>query len=128
MDAAVEPEGDVVAGRLLAMGMQGQDLPVGPRHERLAVTLVHLTNLPQTLTMDVTGPDGRSDQVSTGPFLYVFPGARPTVSFADPPEGDWWVSVWLGGTGVLADYEVHWCADSSAAPGPQDNLACHRNR
>ena len=82
--------------------------------------------LPGTLTMNVTGPDGRTDQVSTSPFLYVFPGTRSTVSFAEPTPGDWTVRVTIGGTGAVGEYEVHWCADSHDAPGSQDNVACQR--
>lgn len=125
-DEAVAPEGAILSGQATATAPAQLAFQVGPGHERLAVAIVMATALPGTLTLNVTGPDGRTDQVSTSPFLYVFPGTRSTVSFAEPTPGDWAVRVQVGGNGAVADYEVHWCADSAANPGSQDNVACQR--
>jgi hypothetical protein len=96
-------------------------------HSRLAVTLVLLSNLPEdSLELNVTGPSTKGQQVDTAPFLYVYPGANPTLSFGEPAAGAWAAHVRLA-SGAAADYEVHWCADDQAMPGPSDNLACHRD-
>jgi hypothetical protein len=98
-----------------------------PGHGRLAATLVLTSNLPQTrLALNVSGPDGQSTEVDASPILYAFPGQRPTVAFALPATGDWTAVVRLD-SGASADYEVHWCADDTSSPGPQDNLACQRD-
>ena len=104
-----------------------QPMPVGAAgHQRLSVVLVLASNVPQSsIGLNVTGPDGRTDEVRTGPTLYVLPGGRPGVSFSAPTPGEWEARVELR-NGAAADYEVHWCADDAAAPGPQDNLACQR--
>jgi hypothetical protein len=123
---ATEPESGVLAGRLTATGTSNTQ-PVGiaaEGHSRLVFVLVLVSNLPDTdLSLNVTGPAGRTAEVDTGPLLYALPGTKPAVSFAAPETGDWQAVIELDG-GVAADYEVHWCADSPEAPGPADNLAC----
>jgi hypothetical protein len=95
-------------------------------HSRLAVTLVLLSNLPEdSLELNVTGPSTKGQEVDTAPFLYVYAGANPTLSFDGPAVGAWEAHVRLA-SGAAADYEVHWCADDADAAGPSDNLACHR--
>ena len=94
-------------------------------HERLAVTLVMTTNLPQNvMSVNVTGPGSPGEAARTSPFLYVFPGANPTVSFGEPQPGTWTVNLRLN-SGALADYELHWCADDATHMGPAGNKACH---
>lgn len=124
------PEAGILTGTLSATTEEEAVLPISVSaagHGRLAATLVLTSNLPQTsLGLNVSGPDGQSTEVRTGPTLYVLPGGKPTMSFADPEVGDWAARVELR-SGASADYEVHWCADHEDAPGPQDNLACHRD-
>jgi hypothetical protein len=125
----VAPEADVVTGQLTALASEvAVPIPVAVEgHGRLAVALVLNTNLPTTsLAFEVSGPDGRSSGGDTQPFLYVFPGIAPVVSFSQPPAGEWTATVRLD-SGVVADFEVHWCADHAGAPGPQDNRACQRD-
>lgn len=126
--ATIEPESGILAGTLTATDpLADQPIVVASGHGRFAVTLVLIDNLPETsLGLNLTGPDGRSDEVRTSPTLYAFPGLRPTMSFADPMAGAWASIVELR-SGASADYEVHWCADDAANPGPQDNLACQRD-
>jgi hypothetical protein len=111
-----------------AMPESAQAFTLGDRTDgRLAVTLVLRSNLPEdTLELNVTGPSTAGQQVETSPFLYVYPGANPTLSFDRPAAGEWTARVRLA-SGAVADYELHWCADSDAARGPADNLACHRS-
>lgn len=126
--AAPAAESGILSGTLTAVGSStSQPMAVAKAgHERLSTVLVLTSNLPQSnLGLNVTGPDGRTDEVRTGPTLYVLPGGRPAMSFAAPTVGDWVAMVELR-SGASADYEVHWCADDAAAPGPQDNLACQR--
>lgn len=121
-------ESGILSGRLTAVGSStSQPIGLGAAgHGRLSAALVLTSNVPQTsLGLNVSGPDGRSDEVRTGPTLYVLPGGHPAVSFGSPPVGEWTALVELR-SGGAADYEVHWCADDAAAPGPQGNLACHR--
>lgn len=128
-DAAADvpaPEAGIAAGQVNRLSQVSIPFGVGAGHGRLAVTLVLASSVASSLSMNVTGPD-RSADVDTGPFLYVFPGTRPTVSFAQPEAGEWTATVTLEGNGVAADYEVHWCADASERPGPQGNLACQRS-
>ncbi|MHB1261214.1 MAG: hypothetical protein ACYC2H_05810 [Thermoplasmatota archaeon] len=126
--SATEPDSGIVADDLSV----GADravitLPDVAGHSRLAFVLVLTNNLPQTtVALNVTGPDGRSNEVRTGPTLYALPGMRPSFSFADPGAGEWMATVELR-SGATAGYEVHWCADDEAMPGPQDNLACQRD-
>lgn len=127
--AAPAPEAGIVTGRLTAAAAaQAVEMPVERAgHGRLAVTLVMATSAPENeMTVAVAGPDGRSAEGSTAPFLYVFPGTRPSMSFADPAVGTWTADVELAG-GAAADFELHWCADSAAAKGPSSNLACQRH-
>jgi hypothetical protein len=123
-----QAEAGILSGTLTAVGSSTSQ-PIDIRtagHQRLSAMLVLTSNLPQTsIGLNVSGPDGRSDEVRTGPTLYVLPGGHPAVSFGDPTVGDWTATVELR-SGARADYEVHWCADDVAAPGPQDNLACQR--
>lgn len=120
-----EPEHTIVAGRLLPDMPQDLAFEVPAGHQRLAVALV-LADGPGSVAMNVTGPDGRWDRVSTGPFLYVLPGTSPTATFQLPAPGSWSAEVELTGTST-AQYEVHFCADSAERPGPQTNRACHRD-
>ena len=122
-----EPQHEILAGQAIPAGFNVHLIDIAEGHERLAVTLVMVTASPGSLAMNVTAPEGRWDRVSTGPFLYVFPGTRPTVSFLHPETGAWSATVEPVGTSAPKDYEVHFCADSAARPGPQDNLACHRD-
>lgn len=129
--AAVVPsaEAGIERGQLTAAA-DGHDHEMAVKaggHSRLAVTLVLKTNLPENaLQLNVTGPSTAGQQADTAPFLYVYPGANPTLSFDRPAAGAWTAHVRLT-SGSTADYEVHWCADDQDAPGPQDNLACHRS-
>ena len=126
--AAPAAESGILSGRLTAVGSSSsQPIEVGTAgHGRLSAVLLLTSNLPQTsLALNVSGPDGRSDEVRTGPTLYVLPGGHPAVSFAAPTVGGWTALVELR-NGASADYEVHWCADDADAPGPQGNLACRR--
>jgi hypothetical protein len=122
-------EAGIERGQLTAAA-DGRDHEVAVKaggHSRLAVTLVLKSNLPENeVRLNVTGPSTAGQQVETAPFLYVYPGANPTLSFAEPAAGSWTAHVRLT-SGSTADYEVHWCADDETAPGPQDNLACHRS-
>lgn len=129
-DAATSPaaEAGIVTGRLTAAAAaQTVEMPVERAgHGRLAVTLVMATNLPENeMTVQVNGPDGRGGEGSTAPFLYAFPGTRPSMSFGDPAVGTWTADVELA-SGAAADFELHWCADSADAKGPASNLACQR--
>jgi hypothetical protein len=127
--AGAEAESGILTGRLTATGTSNtQAISIATEgHARLAAVLVLVSNLPDTdLSMNVTGPAGRTAEVDTGPLLYALPGTRPAVSFADPEAGDWQAVLTLEG-GVAADYEVHWCADSLDSAGPSDNLACQRD-
>ena len=40
--------------------------------------------------------------------------------------GDWTVHPSLR-SGAVAQYELDWCADSAAHPGPAENKACHHS-
>lgn len=126
--AAVEPASGIAADDLsVAADSAVITLPDVSGQSRLAFVLVLTDNLPQTtVALNVTGPDGRSDEVRTGPTLYALPGMRPALSFADPGAGEWVATVELR-SGAAAGYEVHWCADDETRPGPQDNLACQRD-
>jgi hypothetical protein len=125
MDMA-EPESDIVTGTLTALATS-VDLPIPLKHsghERLSVALSMAQPVPDSrLKFSVNGPGGESAGGATAPFLYVFPGTRPTVAFDHPVAGDWTVRVEL--SGATADYVVHWCADDAAMPGPASNDACH---
>jgi hypothetical protein len=128
-DAAAPPaaEAGIVTGRLTAAASQASIyIPVKVAgHGRLAIALVLATNLPEnSLDVQVSGPGDRAAAGETSPFLYVFPGTRPTLSFGDPPVGTWTADVTLS-SGTLADYELHWCADDQDAQGPASNFACH---
>lgn len=119
----------MVRGRLTAAASTvSVEIPIDAAgHGRLAILLTMTTNLPQNrLTVAVAGPDDRVAETGTSPILYVFPGTRPVVSFATPPTGAWTAEVRLA-SGAAADFELHWCADSQDAPGPQANLACQRS-
>jgi hypothetical protein len=125
---AAEPESGILTGRLTATGTSNtQPIAItSTGHSRLAIVLVLSSNLPESeVSLNVTGPAGRSAEVDAGPLLYALPGNRPAISFAAPETGDWPALIELEG-GVAADYEVHWCADSLARPGPSGNLACQR--
>lgn len=126
---APEAEAGIERGQLTA-AEAAADHPIAladAGHSRLAVTLVLLSNLPEnTLELNVTGPSTQGQEVDTSPFLYIYPGANPTLSFEQPAAGAWTAHVRLA-SGATADYEVHWCADDQAAAGPSDNLACHRS-
>lgn len=124
-----EPESGILTGRLTATGTSNtQPIAISsPAHSRLAVVLVLASNLPESaISLNVTGPAGRSAEVDTGPLLYALPGNRPAISFATPETGEWPARIELEG-GVAADYEVHWCADSMDRAGPAGNLACQRS-
>jgi hypothetical protein len=127
--AGPAPEAMVETGRVTA-AMPSKDVTIPIKtagHGRLAVTLVMLSNFPDnTLSVNVTGPKAQGVEVRTSPFLYVFPGANPTVSFDHPQTGDWTAHVKLS-SGAAADYEVHWCADDEAPMGPPANRACHHS-
>jgi predicted small secreted protein len=124
---APEPFHDILAGTLTA-ATPSVDLAVdvpGEGHGRLAFTLVMVQPVPQSsLSLLVAGPSGQEADGRTSPFLYAFPGTRPTMSFASPEAGSWSLRVEL--SGATADYEVHVCADDAAAHGPESNLACQR--
>jgi len=124
----VEPESGIVADDVsVAADRAVITLPDVAGHARLAFVLVLTDNLPQTtVALNVTGPDGRSSEVRTGPTLYALPGMKPALSFEDPGAGAWVATVELR-SGATAGYEVHWCADGESNPGPQDNLACQRD-
>lgn len=128
-DAGVAPEPfhDILAGTLTAATSTAEltvDVPDGG-HGRLAFTLVMGQPVPQSsLTATITGPSGQEADGHTSPFLYAFPGTRPTMSFANPEPGAWTVQVEL--SGATADYEVHVCADDASAHGPESNFACQR--
>jgi hypothetical protein len=127
--APVEVESGIHEGQVTALQPEVVlELPVEKEgHGRLAVALVLNTNLPATsLAFEVSGPGGRTSGGDTQPFLYVFPGIAPVVSFSLPPAGDWTATVRLD-SGALADYELHWCADSVSMLGPQDNRACQQD-
>ncbi len=126
--SSAEPESGIATGDLsLTADLATFVLPDVAGRARLAFVLVLTDNLPQTtVALNVTGPDGRSDEVRTGPTLYALPGMKPSVSFAEPGPGEWVATVELR-SGASAGYEVHWCADDEAHPGPQDNLACQRD-
>lgn len=128
-DGEVAAESGVLSGSLTAVGSStSQPIAItAAGHGRLSAVLFLTSNLPQSnLALNVSGPDGRSDEVRTGPTLYVLPGGHPAVSFGAPTVGEWTARVELRG-GASADYEVHWCADAAAAPGPQANAACQRD-
>lgn len=124
---AVEPQGGVVTGRVTAAQAETSvPLAVAGGHGRLAVVLVLTSNLPDdALTLNVSGPGGRATQVRVSPELYVLPSNNPTIAFDGPAGGDWTAKVRLA-SGAVADYEVSWCADDAAHPGPASNKACHR--
>lgn len=123
------PEARMESGRLSAAEPNAEHI-VGIQadgHSRFAVTLVLRTSLPENeLRLNVTGPSTPGREVDTSPFLYVYPGANPTLSFAQPASGEWTARVHLA-SGSTAAYEVHWCADGADRPGPAGNLACHRS-
>lgn len=126
---AAEPgsEGAVLTGRVTAAQPEvSLPLAVQAGHQRLAVVLVLTTNLPaDALSLNVSGPGGRQTQVRVSPELYVLPSNNPTIAFDSPAGGDWTAKVRLA-SGAVADYEVSWCADDAAHPGPATNKACHR--
>ncbi|HUR25579.1 MAG TPA: hypothetical protein VM327_06155 [Candidatus Thermoplasmatota archaeon] len=126
--SGVVPESGILSGTLTAAGSStSQPIEIAVEgHQQLTVVLLLTSNVPQTnVGLNVTGPDGRSDEVDTGPILFVMAGNHPAVSFGAPMVGEWTAMVELQ-SGASADYEVHWCADGAASPGPQDNLACQR--
>lgn len=128
-DASTAAESGVLTGQVTALGTTASQAIAlhSLGHERLAVILVLVSNVPETsLVLNVTGPAGRSAEVSTGPLLYALPGNRPAMAFNLPEVGDWTASVQLE-SGASADYEVHWCADDATTVGPADNLACQRD-
>jgi hypothetical protein len=127
LPAEVDAEAGVFTGTLGTV-REGVGLAqIKEGHGRIAFMLILKNNLPETeLALNVSSPDGQSTEVDTGPILYVLPGNRPTVAFDEPVAGMWKAVVTLE-SGATADYEVHWCADDAHAPGPQDNLACHRD-
>lgn len=129
--AMAEPESGILGGQLDALAPEAvHSLDVGGSgHERLAVVLVLLTNVPsQDLEVNITSPDAsRTAERDTSPFLYVYPGVAPVASFGAPEPGAWTAIVRLAGDAPLAEYELHWCADSGGRPGDQGNRACQRN-
>ena len=120
------PEAEVVTGSLTAAESSTDiQIPLKAGHGRLAVALSMVQPVPDSqLTMAVRGPEGSEAEGETAPFLFVFPGTRPTVSFADPAEGAWVAHIEL--SGAAADFRLDWCADEPDNAGPAENAACHR--
>ena len=92
-------------------------------HTVLAVALdLAQSSVPaSSVTATVTAPDGTSQDLTKS----ALPTANGPVSitFLDPPTGDWTVSLKLDG-GALADWQLSWCTDGFYVDPAGNNPAC----
>jgi len=123
---ATTADGGMSQGQLTAAQPTfSEPLHLAAGHGRLAVTLAMTSNLPDNrLVLNVTGPGGRSAQAEVTPELDVLPSNAPTVAFDAPAGGDWTVRIQLA-SGAAAGYQMDWCADDAAHPGPSQLKSCH---